>query len=205
MFSVKRVQLAVLFLVAAPLLAGVAYAADRLLIPEDMPVPFYALGLGHSGESADDWVVTAFCYPSDSFKANYDLSNQPVDPSRLPEQPGYLEGFALVGDGPYPTQAMFTNIPGVEVPIWFTPVLAWNDKWTVAEMKKQGSLRGWADFFQDVEQPIDPSDPKGWQHSATVASGFLEDGRPFHVLSEVVWMYGDVKDAQYNVAVRFGK
>ena len=60
-----------------------------------------------------------------------------------------------------------------------------------------------ADFFQDVEQPIDPSDPKGWQHSDTVASGVLEDRRSFYVHSEVVWMYGDVKDAQYNVTVRF--
>ena len=60
-------------------------------------------------------------------------------------------------------------------------------------MQKQGSLRGWADFFKDVEQPIDPSDPKGWQHSNAVASGVLEDGRSFYVHSEVVWMYGDVK------------
>jgi hypothetical protein len=38
----------------------------------------------------------------------------------------------------------------------------------------------------------------------TVASGVLEDGRSFYVHSEVVWMYGDVKDVQYNVAVKFG-
>jgi hypothetical protein len=34
-------------------------------------------------------------------------------------------------------------------------VSAWNGKWTVAQMQKQGSLRGWADFFQDIEQPLD--------------------------------------------------
>ncbi len=51
---------------------------------------------------------------------------------------------------------------------------------------------------------MDPSDPKGWQHVDAVASGVLDDGRSFSVHSEVVFMYGDVKDAQYNVAVRFG-
>ena len=165
-------------LLAIVLLAGIAFAAERLLISEDMLVPFYALGLRHSGESAEDWIVTAFCYPPDSFKANYDLSNQPVDPSLLPDEPGYMEGFAVVAGGPYPIQAMFTNDPGVEVPIWFTSVSTWNDKWTVSEMQKQGSLRGLVDFFVDVEQPIDPSDPKGWQHSSAVASGVLDDGVP---------------------------
>ena len=134
-------------LLALILLPGVADAAERLLIPEDMPLPFYALGLGHSGESPDDWIVTAFCYPPDSFKANYDLSKQPVDPSLLPDEPGYMEGFAVVGDGPYPMQAMFTNVPGVQVPIWFTSVSAWNDKWTVSQMQKQGSLRWMGRFL----------------------------------------------------------
>ena len=96
---------------ALVLLAGVAYTAERLRIPEDMLLPFYALGLGHSGESAEDWIVTAFCYPPDSFKANYDLFKQPVDPSLLPDQPGYMEGFAVVAGGPYPMQAMFRTSP----------------------------------------------------------------------------------------------
>ncbi len=185
------------------LLAAVASAAELLWVPEDTPLTFYAFGLGHSGSGPDDWVVTAFCYPPDSIKANYDLSNQPVDPSRLPDQPGYLEGFAIVDGGPYPIQVVLTNFPGVKVPIWFTSASAWNDKWTVAEMEKQGSLRGSADLFQYVRQPMDPSDPKGWQHVDAVASGVLDDGRSFSVHSEVVFMYGDVKDAQYNVSVRF--
>ncbi len=192
-------------LLALMLLAGVAWAAELVRFPQDQPFPFYALGLGHSGLAPEDWVVTAFCYPPDSFKANYDLFNQPVDPSRLPEEPGYLEGFGIVGEGPYPLQVVVGNVPGVKVPIWFTSVSTWNDKWTVSEMEKQGSLRGSADFFQQIQQPIDPSDPKGWQHSDTVASGVLDDGRSFYVHSEVVFMYGDVKDAQYNVTVRFGK
>ena len=50
-------------LLALILLPGVAYAAERLLIPEDIPLPLYACGLGHSGESPEDWIVTAFCYP----------------------------------------------------------------------------------------------------------------------------------------------
>jgi hypothetical protein len=186
------------------LLVGVACASDRLLIPEDMAMPFYALGLGHSGESAGDWVVTAFCYPPDSFKANYDLFNQPVAPSMLPDQPCYMEGSATFADGLYPIKSLFTNVPGVKVPIWFTPVLAWNDKWTVAEMRKQGALRGWADFFQDIEQPVDALDPTSPVHGNTVATGVLEDGRSFYVHSETVYIKDGSKDVQYNVTVWFG-
>ena len=191
-------------LLALLVLAAVASAAELLRIPEDRHFRLYALGLGHSGLGPEDWVVTAFCYPPDSFKANYDLDNQPVDVSQLPDQPGYLEGFAIF-DGDHAIQVALTNVPGVKVPIWFTSVSTWNGKWTVAEMEKQGSLRGSADFFHYVMQPLDPSDPKGWTHSDTVASGVLDDGRSFYVHSEVIWMYGDVKDAQYNVTVMFGK
>ncbi len=118
------------------LLAGVACAAELVLIPEDAPFPFYALGLGHSGLSADDWVVTAFFYPPDSFKANYSLWDQPVDPSMLPDEPCDVEGLVILGDGPYPIQVLPTNVKGLKVPIWFTSVGAWNDKFTVAELEK---------------------------------------------------------------------
>ncbi len=191
-------------LFAAVLLAGAADAADRVLVPEDMPVPFYAIGLGHSGESSDDWVVTAFCYPPDSFKANYDLFNTPVAPSLLPDEPCYLEGFAVFAEGLTPIQVVLTNVPGVKVPVWFTPVLAWTDKWTVSEMERLGSLRGWADSFQDVRQAQDASDPNSPVHHESMASGVLEDGRSFFVHSEVVWLKGDVTEATYNVTVSFG-
>jgi len=192
------------FLLALAAIGGTATAAEVVYFPEDMPLPLYAIGLGHSGESEGDWVVTAFCYPPDSFKASYDLSQQPIDPSMVAGQTCYLEGFGLFADGPVPIQSVLKNARGAKVPIWFTPVSAWNGKWTVAQMKKQGSLRGLADFFQDIQQPADPADPDSPMHGLSVASGVLEDGRSFYVRSEVVWIKGDIKDVQYNVDVRFG-
>ncbi len=41
--------------------------------------------------------------------------------------------------------------------------------------------------------------------SNVVASGLLEDGRPFYVHSEVIYLNGDVADEQYNVTVQFGE
>ena len=186
-------------LLALILLPGVAYAAERLLIPEDIDLPLYARGLGHSGLSAEDWIVTAFCYPPDSFDPNYDLFWQPVDPDLLPNEPCYLEGFAIFDGGVNPKQAVLSNVPGVRVPIWFTQKSEWTWPWTVNSMRAAQSLVGWADFFQDVQQPIDPLDPKGFWHHETVAIGVLEDGRSFFVHSKVVSI------ANYKVTVRFGK
>ena len=175
----RSTLIALVALAAAALVAPVAVstAADQVWFPEGVRYPFYARWLGHSGSDPDDWVVTACCFPPDSFNANYNLFNQPVDPAELPDAPGYLEGFVLRGDDPFPI-VVAANVPGVKVPIWFTSVSAWNDKWTVAQMQKQGSLRGWADSFQMVEQPI-VSGPIGWAHLEAVASGVLEDGRTF--------------------------
>ncbi len=190
-------------LLALTMLAGVAGAVERVQFPQDRPLPFYAFGLGHSGTTPEDWVLTAFCYPPDSFKANYSLWDQPVALSLLPDQPCLLEGFAILADGPTPIQEQLSNVAGVKVPIWFTPVSQWDFTWTVQNMKKQHSVVGLADSFQRVLQPLDPSDPYGPTHVLTVASGVLEDGRSFFVHSELVFNNLDLKE--YEVIVRFGE
>jgi len=70
-------------LVALVLLPGVVGAAERLLIPEDLDLPFYACGLGHTADGA--WVGAAFYRPLDKapgkFAANEFVA---VDPDKYP-------------------------------------------------------------------------------------------------------------------------
>ncbi len=83
------------------------------------------------------------------------------------------------------------------MPIWFTRVGDWNDTWTVNEMLSQEPLMGWADSYYEVQQPGEP-----W-HKSVVASGFLEDGRPFSVESHVTQAWD--KNAQApDCRVHFG-
>ena len=95
----------------------------------------------------------------------------------------YVEGCLIFGDSmTTPEQLELRNAPGVRVPMWFTPVANWS-RWTVNAMEKAGSLVGYADFYHQTAQPSDPAEPTEPWHVQTVASGFLEDGRPFHVHS----------------------
>ena len=193
-------------LLALVLLAGGALAAERFLIPQQLGLPFYARGLGHTDTG---WVVTAFYRPLECVPKNVDLYL--VDFNIDPACPLFVEGFAVLEEGAFmPMHEELQNVPGAPMPICFAESTEFlkavaNGKVTVRELTGMKSLLiGWADFYHETLQPLNPSDPLGKAVSNVVASGFLEDGRSFYVHSEAVFMHGDVKDATYNVTVRFG-
>jgi len=195
-------------LVALVLLSGAANAADRFLIPEQMGLPFYARGLGHTDDGS--WVVTAFYRPLEWVPKNFNLLAM-FDFNIDPNCPLLVEGFAILEAGGFsPIQEQLQNVPGVLMPICFAEGTEYlkamaNGKATFQELMRMESLLiGWADFYHETLQPLDPSDPLGKAVGNMVASGFLEDGRSFYVHSHVIFMQGEVKDAQYNVTVRFG-
>jgi hypothetical protein len=110
-----------------------------------------------------------------------------------------VQGFIVVSStSPYPLQVVLENAPGALVPIWFTRVGDWNGTWTVNEMLRQGPLMGWADSYYEVQEPGEP-----W-HKTVVASGFLEDGRPFYLESNATQAWE--KNAQApDCRVQFGR
>jgi len=190
-------------LVALLLLSSAANAADRLLIPEQMGLPFYTKGLGHTDDGT--WVVTAFYRPLEWVPENGDL--YALDFSIDPNCPLFVEGFAIFDQGA-PVQLELRNVPGARLPICFAAgtdfLKAFNNgSVSLRELMRMDSLViGWADFYHEILQPMDAS---GKAVSNVVASGLLEDGRRFYVHSEVIFLNGDVTDAHYNVTVRFGE
>jgi hypothetical protein len=195
-------------LLASVLLSGAANAADRFLIPQDMNLPFYARGLGHTDDGT--WVVTAFYRPLEWVPDKFNLLAM-FDFNMDPNCPLLVEGFAVLEAGTFAAiQEKLQNVPGVLMPICFAEspevlkAMA-NGKLTFQELMGMKSLLiGWADFYNETLQPPTPSDPLGKSVMNVVASGFLEDGRSFYVHSEVIYMHGEFKDATYNVTVRFG-
>lgn len=180
------------------LLAGTSLAAERLLIPTERKLPFYCVGLGHTDPASfpNNWVITAFYRPLDKVPSTFNLLD--TLPTVIPESNTPLvEGFAIVKeDNPLlpPIQRELQNVPGESVPICFTPGDEWlaaadDGNLTVDELKGL-SLVGWADFYQESFSP-------GVKRIA-VASGVLEDGRPF--LLHSVHTQG-----AYEVTVIFGK
>jgi hypothetical protein len=188
----------VLTLLAASVLGA---GTRRLLIPQDFALPFYVTGLGNTGFSPDDWVITAFYYPPADIPGDYDLFNQPVwDPPVGVDTP-YVQGFIMFNakNSDYPVQQVLKTAPGARVPIWFTRMGDWNDTWTVNEMQKQHLLKGWADFYSEVDEPGTAS----W-HSTVVASGTLEDGRSFWVQSYVTRAWWDGHAQAWAVKAHWG-
>ena len=187
-------------LVALVLLPGTCGAADRLLIPEELDLPFYACGLGHTADGA--WVGAAFYRPLDKapgkFAANEFVA---VDPDKYPL---CVEGFAVMNEGEFfPMTSSVWNRPNEVVEIVFVPgqqflaELARDGKVTFAEMKKMDLMVGLADFYVEVQQPANRDVPGEGFHRGVIASGVLEDGRPFSVRS--VYTSG-----AYNVEFKFG-
>ena len=158
---------------------------QRYRVPQDMPLPLYTTGLGHTGTNAGDWVVTAFYYPSDTIPADYDLFNQPVFDPPVGVVTPLVQGFLVFHDGnPYPLPQVMKNAPGAKVEIWFTPAPNFANgvgpyppfTWTINSMKAEGSIVGYADSFTQTwvaGRPIN--------NNTIVASGLLEDGRSFWV------------------------
>ena len=128
-------------LLALVVLAAVASAAELLRVPEDTPLTFYALGLGHSG-----WTRRTGSLPLSAIRQIPSRPTTTCSTSRstLPGCPisrGTWRGSRSSTKVLTRSRLSSRTVPGVKVPIWFTSVSAWNDKWTVAEMEKQGSLR----------------------------------------------------------------
>ncbi len=187
------------------LLSGAAGTADRYLIPEQMNLPFYTKGLGHTDDGT--WVVTAFYRPLEWVPANVNL--YALDFSIDPNCPLFVEGFAILEEGSgAPMQMELRNVPGALMPVCFNGGQEFlkalnNGSVTLRELMGMESLViGWADFYHEILQPMDAS---GKAVSNVVASGLLEDGRPFYVHSEVIFLNGAVTDEQYNVTVKFGE
>ena len=170
--------------IALVLLPGICGAAERLLIPEELDLPFYACGLGHGKDGA--WVGAAFYRPLDKAPGDFTVNEFVfVDPD---EYPLCVEGFAVTKEGEFfPMTASIRNRPNEVVEIVFIPAqqflaeLARDGKVTFAEMKEMDFVVGLADFYLEVQQPADRNVPGKGFHRTVVASGFLEDGTTFFV------------------------
>jgi len=201
----RRLSFFALPLVLA-LLTGGAWGAQRILIPQDMPLPLYVSGLGHTGLADDDLVGTAFFYPPELIPGDYDLSNMPVYNYPVGAVPSLVQGFLIVGgQSPNPLQVVLQNVPGVLMPVWFTRVGDWDYyPWTVNGMLAEEPLMGWADFYRELQEPLDPSQPNGPWHHQTVASGMMEDGRSFFVWSDCTQAQGKGYANVPDLIVHFG-
>jgi hypothetical protein len=204
MKAMRWVRLAVLLVVGVTLFTSTVSAAERLLIPEQLDLPFYVQGLGHTDDLA--WVGAVFYRPLETAPCDIAVNDfVSVDPETYPLS---VEGFAVVDEDdsypPYPLNAVLRNRPGKAVEICFTSVEDYlkavqdDGKSTIDELRAMPSLIvGYADFYLEVNQPPDPRAPgKGFSRDV-IASGVLEDGTPFYVRS--VYTNG-----AYNIDFRFG-
>ncbi len=169
---------------ALALLATSVWGGERRVVPPE-PWSVYATGLGNTGDSSDDWVVTAFYYPPQDIPGDYDLSVFPVDAPPVGVDTPLVQGFIVVDkNSPPPAQIVFRNAPGVLVPIWFTPVPKFVDgvdgipgvTWTVNSMLAEDSMVGYAASYSEVDEPTTTG-----SHATIQASGFLAHGRSFRV------------------------
>ncbi len=165
-------------LVGLVLLSGIAYAAQLLLIPQDLKIPYYARGLGHSDTG---WIGYAFYYQD---VPKHDDLSLPFVPG--PKDVLLVQGFAIMDEGSdTPRQVELQNVGGEMVPIWFVSVQDWiqvllsKNEVTVSDLEKTPSLRkGWADSYHETDHPYDPAGPTSPQDDI-VASGVLETGQTF--------------------------
>ncbi len=182
----------------------------RYLVPQQMPLPLYAVGLEHTGTNASDWVVAAFYYPSDTIPGDYDLFNEPVFDYPVGVVPPLVEGFLVFHDGnPFPVPQVMHNAPRAKVEIWFTPAANFASgmgglyppfTWTVNSMKAEGAIVGYADsFIQTWEAGTK------MYNNTVVASGVMQDGHTtFWVKSTyAIGGFGGVARAPYCI-VHFG-
>jgi hypothetical protein len=186
----RRKVLRTITTLAAVLVAALVCGAgktQRYLVPQDMPLPLYVTGLGHTGTNANDWVVAAFYYPSATIPADYDLFNEPVFDYPVGVVTPLVQGFLVFHDGnPYPVPQVMHNAPGAKVEIWFVPAQNFANgvdpypgfTYTINAMKAEGAIVGWADSFVQTWEAGTTGNS-----STVVASGVMEDGRTFWVKS----------------------
>jgi hypothetical protein len=187
--------------IAVVVLAVRASAAERLLIPEQLDLPFYVQGLGHTADLA--WVGGVFYRPFETAPGDIAVNDfVSVDPEAYPLS---VEGFAVRNEGDfYPLNSVLWNRPDEVVEICFVSVDDYlkaakqDGRVTIDEIRKMHSLLvGYADSYLEVNQPPDPRDPgKGFSRDV-IARGVLEDGTPFSVRSIYT-------EGAYNVDFKFG-
>jgi hypothetical protein len=142
------------------------------------------LGLGHTD---DGWVGSVFYRPLDSVPNKAVLHPATfvygIDPAKSPL---LVEGFVIMDEcSSTPMLQKLQNRPGEFVEIGFVYkddffAALGDSQVTAKETRAMPSLvMGWADFYEETFQPLDPDDPKGPRNRNVVAAGLLEDGRPF--------------------------
>jgi hypothetical protein len=183
MSTVKRAFLAVLFLLVA-VRGGIVQADNRLLIPDEWPIPLYVVGAGHT----DDGWVAAVCYRSLN-DAPGDLTvNGFCDETIQQAYPLRVEGFAVRReDAAAPINYWLWNVPSEVVEVCLFRVedqlAALFDEdspgvVTIDELRAMPSLLvGLADSYAEMGHPF--AVPGYDYHKTVKASGVLKDGRTF--------------------------
>lgn len=162
-------------LLGVVLLAGVALASDRRLIPPD-GLPVWERGLGVSDSGI---VVFVFYRPMELVPPGHDFHNV-LDFSALTIPP-LVQGFDLWDEGAAaPKQVVLENAEGKQVVICFVdseelaPLWFDGTPFTIDELQAMESLQiGYASFYHEVLHPD--------KMIEVVAKGLLEDGQPFFV------------------------
>jgi hypothetical protein len=183
----SHVLLTAVCFLSVVVLVGPAGAAERVLIPDDMYLPWYALSLGHSSDFTR--VAVVFYRPFEDAPDDL-LVNQWVfglDPAEFPLSVEGVAVFQEEGD-PVPLHSSFYNRPGETVEICFVSAEeyapAMEGGVTIAELRAMPSLIvGYADFYLEIQNPADPDTPGEGFNRTVIASGVLEDDRPFRVHS----------------------
>jgi len=160
------------------LVASAAPAADLLMIPDELQVPAYHEGTGHTSDGA--WTGTIFWRSPDCVPRNTDmlaLHYELLDPEVSAQCPMIVEGFAIVDDGAlFPRYVQMWNPERETIPIWFVSgpdILAARADGVLKfrDLQKAPSLRmGTADWYQ-VELIMTGSG----QIRNTIATGWLDD------------------------------
>ena len=182
--------------VLAPLVlvAGLAQAVEKLLVPEQSgTMPIYTRGFD---DAKSGWTATIFYHPPELVPSNFNLLSG-HDPDMDPNCPMFMEGFLLWEEGaPEPFQEVLALVPGKVAPIYFVErsemyAAIADGKQTIKELEKMDSLLvGWADSYHE-----EFSANGGFQINIS-ASGTLEDGRRFS-------LHCEINAGNYVVSVRF--
>ncbi len=185
--SLTARKLCLLSLLGLVLLAGVALASDRLLIPEQTNLPFWHRGLGVSDSGI---AVFVFYRPLGDVPSTFNLHNF-FDFTIDPDVPLLVQGFLLLDEGAFaPKQVVLENAEGKQVVFCFVDWSELQPIWeqdppapfTIDDLLAMDSLRiGHADFYHEILHPFDPLDPSAPSMVEVVAKGVLEDDQPFFV------------------------
>jgi hypothetical protein len=167
-------------LVALVLLAGVTRADERLLIPSQSGLPYWARIVGVS--PSDPWWAVVFYHPPGDIPADFDFRPPAFFDPRAVGAPTLVQGFAIFADGTSapPIQQELQEADGGTVPIWFVrpaDLFAAGAQGPVTvSVLESIAVMGSADFYHEV---LHPAGGAQISLNVTVASGDLDDGRSF--------------------------